>query len=92
MGPTAGYDVISYEPDGRRSISRSGHLALGGVELSSISAHEAEVAAAEREQWRLYRVTDVLRNPRMHCMGNVVTDAPGGWSRSVSGYCYSRDG
>lgn len=89
-----GYDVISYEPDGReihieiKATSRSEEWAT----QFHLSAHEAEVAAAEREQWRLYRVTDVLRNPRMHCMGNVVTDAPGGWSRSVSGYCYSRDG
>lgn len=88
-----GYDIISYEPDGSeihievKSTSRSEEWATE----FHLSAHEAEVAEAEGDQWRLYRVTEVFRNPQMHPMGNVVTDPPEGWRQSVSAYCYSRE-
>jgi hypothetical protein len=89
-----GYDIISFEPDGTeihievKATSRS----EGWANQFHLSAHEAEVAAAEPKQWRLYRVTDVERNPQIQCLGNVVTDPPEGWSRSVNSFCYRRDG
>ncbi len=85
-----GYDIISYEVDGREV-----HIEVKATSQSEpicfyLSAHEAEVAEAEGEQWRLYLVTEVERNPRVCRMGNVVTDPPEGWTPSVSGWRFDR--
>lgn len=64
-GDGLGYDVLSYEPDGRERFIEVKTTAFGKQTPFYVSRNEVEFSRAFESQFRLYRVFEFRRTPRM---------------------------
>jgi hypothetical protein len=64
-GDGAGYDILSYEPDGQERLIEVKTTNGAARTPFFISENECQKAAASAESWRLYRVHLFAQNPRI---------------------------
>lgn len=64
-GDGLGYDVLSFEPDGRERFIEVKTTAFGKLTPFFISRNEVEFSKAFDKQYRLYRLFEFRRAPRM---------------------------
>jgi hypothetical protein len=81
-GDGLGYDIRSFEPDGRERYIEVKTTGFGERTPFFVSANEARFARDHREQFRLYRLFDFRSAPRLfelagpieqHCLLDAVT-------------------
>ena len=71
-GDGLGYDVLSFEPDGRERFVEVKTTAFGKETPFFISRNEVEFSGAFADQFHLYRLFEFRRKPRMFDLaGNV---------------------
>lgn len=71
-GDGLGYDVLSYEADGRERFIEVKTTAFGKLTPFYISRNEVEFSRAFQRQYRLYRLFDFRRAPRMFELAGSV--------------------
>jgi hypothetical protein len=64
-GDGAGYDILSFEPDGRERLIEVKTTNGAARTLFFLSENERQRAAASAESWRLYRVHSFIQKPRI---------------------------
>lgn len=64
-GDGLGYDVLSFEPDGRERFIEVKTTAFGQTTPFFVSAHEARFARQNESNFHLYRVFDFRSSPRL---------------------------
>jgi hypothetical protein len=64
-GDGAGYDILSFEPDGRKRLIEVKTTNGAARTPFFLSENECQTAAASAESWRLYRVHLFAQNPRI---------------------------
>jgi hypothetical protein len=64
-GDGAGYDILSFEPDGRERLIEVKTTNGAARTPFFLSENERQMAAASVESWRLYRVHSFAQNPRI---------------------------
>ncbi len=64
-GDGLGYDVLSFEPDGRERFIEVKTTAFGQTTPFFVSAHEARFARQNEPSFHLYRVFDFRSSPRL---------------------------
>jgi hypothetical protein len=64
-GDGAGYDILSFDPDGRERLIEVKTTNGGPRTPFFLSRNEHEVAAARADSWRLYRVHLFAQTPRI---------------------------
>ena len=64
-GDGAGYDILSFEPDGRERLIEVKTTNGAARTPFFLSENECQRAAASAESWRLYRVHSFAQNPRI---------------------------
>lgn len=64
-GDGLGYDVLSYEPDGRERFIEVKTTAFGKLTPFYISRNEVDFSKAFERQFRLYRLFEFRKTPRM---------------------------
>jgi hypothetical protein len=64
-GDGAGYDILSFEPDGRERLIEVKTTNGAARTPFFLSENERQRAAASAESWRLYRVHSFAQNPRI---------------------------
>lgn len=65
-GDGAGYDIASFDPDGRPRLIEVKTTDGGDRTPFHISRHELDVADANPDEWRLVRLWDFSRRPRAY--------------------------
>ena len=65
QGDGLGYDILSFEPDGRERFIEVKTTAFGQKTPFFVSANEVRFARREPEQFRLYRLFEFRANPRL---------------------------
>jgi hypothetical protein len=87
-GDGAGYDVLSFEPDGRELLIEVKTTNGAARTPFFISENECQRAAASAESWRLYRVHLFAQNPRIFQitppLNEVLNLRPDIWRASFS--------
>jgi hypothetical protein len=71
-GDGLGFDVLSYEPDGRERFIEVKTTAFGKETPFFLSRNEAEFSEACAEQFHLYRLFEFRRQPRMFDLNGKV--------------------
>ncbi len=71
-GDGAGFDILSFEPDGRERFIEVKTTAFVDTTPFYISRNEVRFAIANPEQYRLYRLFDFRRKPRMFQLAGAV--------------------
>jgi hypothetical protein len=64
-GDGAGYDILSFDPDGRERLIEVKTTNGAARTPFFLSENECQRAAASTESWRLYRVHSFAQNPRI---------------------------
>ena len=81
-GDGLGYDIRSFEPDGRKRYIEVKTTGFGERTPFFVSANEARFARDHQDQFRLYRLFDFRSVPRLfelagpieqHCLLDAVT-------------------
>ena len=87
-GDGAGYDILSFEPDGRELLIEVKTTNGAARTPFFISENECQRAAASAESWRLYRVHLFAQNPRIFQITPPLNEAlnlrPDIWRASFS--------
>ena len=65
-GDGAGYDIASYEPDGRNRLLEVKTTSGWEYAPFHITSNELEVSRQRQDEWRLLRIWDVLYRPRAY--------------------------
>jgi len=73
-GDGLGFDVLSFEPNGRERFIEVKTTAFGKETPFFISRNEAEFSAAFSEQFHLYRLFDFRKQPRMFDLSGRIHD------------------
>ncbi len=84
----AGYDILSFEPDGRERLIEVKTTNGAARTPFFISENECQRAAASAESWRLYRVHSFAQKPRIFKiappLNKVLNLRPDTWRASFS--------
>jgi hypothetical protein len=87
-GDGAGYDILSFEPDGRERLIEVKTTNGAARTPFFLSENERQSAAASSESWRLYRVHSFAQNPRIFLvtppLNEVLHLRPDTWRASFS--------
>jgi hypothetical protein len=87
-GDGAGYDILSFEPDGRERLIEVKTTNGAARTPFFLSENECQRAAASTESWRLYRVHLFAQNPRIFQIAPPLNQAlnlrPDTWRASFS--------
>lgn len=87
-GDGAGYDILSFEPDGRERLIEVKTTNGAARTPFFISENECQKAQASMESWRLYRVHLFAQNPRIFQIAPPLNNAlrlrPDIWRASFS--------
>ncbi|MGD0850232.1 DUF3883 domain-containing protein [Bradyrhizobium sp.] len=87
-GDGAGYDILSFEPDGRERLIEVKTTNGAARTPFFLSENECQRAAASAESWRLYRVHSFAQNPRIFLivppLNEVLHLRPDTWRASFS--------
>ncbi|WP_291686532.1 DUF3883 domain-containing protein [Bradyrhizobium sp.] len=87
-GDGAGYDILSFQPDGRELLIEVKTTNGAARTPFFISENECQRAAASAESWRLYRVHLFAQNPRIFQIAPPLNEAlnlrPDIWRASFS--------
>ena len=73
-GDGLGYDVLSFEPDGRERFIEVKTTAFGKETPFFISRNEADFSAEFTEQFHLYRLFDFRKQPKMFDLSGRIHD------------------
>ena len=73
-GDGLGFDVLSFEPDGRERFIEVKTTAFGKETPFFISRNEADFSAAFAEQFHLYRLFDFRKQPKMFDLSGRIHD------------------
>lgn len=73
-GDGLGFDVLSFEPDGRERFIEVKTTAFGKETPFFISRNEADFSAAFSEQFHLYRLFDFRKLPKMFDLSGRIHD------------------
>ncbi len=76
-GDGLGYDVLSFEPDGREKLIEVKTTTFGALTPFYVSANEVRVSEARQEDFHLYRVFEFRKKPQ-------VFDLPGPIAKHVA--------
>jgi hypothetical protein len=87
-GDGAGYDILSFEPDGRERLIEVKTTNGAARTPFFLSENECQTAAASAESWRLYRVHSFAQNPRIFLIAPPLKEVlhlrPDSWRASFS--------
>jgi len=87
-GDGAGYDILSFEPDGRERLIEVKTTNGAARTPFFLSENECQRAAASVESWRLYRVHSFAQNPRIFLiappLNAMLNLRPDTWRASFS--------
>ncbi len=87
-GDGAGYDILSFEPDGRERLIEVKTTNGAARTPFFLSENECQRAAASAESWRLYRVHSFAQNPRIFLITPPLSEMlhlrPDTWRASFS--------
>jgi len=87
-GDGAGYDILSFEPDGRERLIEVKTTNGAARTPFFLSENERQRAAASAESWRLYRVHSFVQNPRIFLIAPPLNEMlnlrPDTWRASFS--------
>jgi len=87
-GDGAGYDILSFEPDGRERLIEVKTTNGAARTPFFLSENECQRAAASAESWRLYRVHLFAQTPRIFQMAPPLNEVlrlrPDTWRASFS--------
>jgi hypothetical protein len=87
-GDGAGYDILSFEPDGRERLIEVKTTNGAARTPFFLSENECQRAAASAESWRLYRVHSFAQNPRIFLitppLNKMLHLRPDSWRASFS--------
>jgi hypothetical protein len=87
-GDGAGYDILSFEPDGRERLIEVKTTNGAARTPFFLSENECQRAAASVESWRLYRVHSFAQNPRIFLIAPPLNEMlnlrPDTWRASFS--------
>ncbi len=87
-GDGAGYDILSFEPDGRERLIEVKTTNGAARTPFFLSENERQRAAASAESWRLYRVHSFVQKPRIFqvvpSLDKVLHLRPDTWRASFS--------
>ncbi|MEI9926237.1 MAG: DUF3883 domain-containing protein [Bradyrhizobium sp.] len=87
-GDGAGYDILSFEPDGKERLIEVKTTNGAARTPFFLSENECQRAAASSESWRLYRVHSFTQNPRIFLitppLNEVLHLRPDTWRASFS--------
>jgi len=87
-GDGAGYDILSFEPDGRERLIEVKTTNGAARTPFFLSENECQRAAASAQSWRLYRVHLFAQNPRIFQIAPPLDQAlnlrPDTWRASFS--------
>jgi hypothetical protein len=87
-GDGAGYDILSFEPDGRERLIEVKTTNGAARTPFFLSENECQRAAASAESWRLYRVHSFTQNPRIFLIAPPLNEMlhlrPDIWRASFS--------
>jgi Domain of unknown function (DUF3883) len=87
-GDGAGYDILSFEPDGRERLIEVKTTNGAARTPFFLSENECQRAAASVESWRLYRVHSFAQNPRIFLitppLNEMLNLRPDTWRASFS--------
>ena len=87
-GDGAGYDILSFEPDGRERLIEVKTTNGAARTPFFLSENERQMAAASVESWRLYRVHSFAQNPRIFKIAPPLNEMlhlrPDTWRASFS--------
>jgi hypothetical protein len=87
-GDGAGYDILSFEPDGRERLIEVNTTNGAARTPFFLSENERQRAAASAESWRLYRVHSFAQRPRIFKITPPLNDMlhlrPDTWRASFS--------
>jgi hypothetical protein len=87
-GDGAGYDILSFEPDGRELLIEVKTTNGAARTPFFLSENECQRAAASAESWRLYRVHLFAQNPRVFQIAPPLSETlnlrPDVWRASFS--------
>jgi hypothetical protein len=87
-GDGAGYDILSFEPDGRERLIEVKTTNGAARTPFFLSENERQRAAASAESWRLYRVHSFAQNPRIFLIAPPLNEVlhlrPDTWRASFS--------
>lgn len=72
QGDGLGYDVLSFEPDGRERFVEVKTTAFGETTPFFVSSNEVRFARAQNEQFRLYRLFDFRSAPRFFELAGAI--------------------
>ena len=87
-GDGAGYDILSFEPDGRERLIEVKTTNGAARTPFFLSENERQRAAASAESWRLYRVHSFAQSPRIFLIAPPLNEMlnlrPDTWRASFS--------
>jgi hypothetical protein len=87
-GDGAGYDILSFEPDGRERLIEVKTTNGAARTPFFLSENECQRAAASAESWRLYRVHSFAQDPRIFLITPPLNEMlhlrPDSWRASFS--------
>jgi len=87
-GDGAGYDILSFEPDGRERLIEVKTTNGAARTPFFLSENECQRAVASSESWRLYRVHSFAQNPRIFLitppLNKMLHLRPDTWRASFS--------
>lgn len=72
LGDGLGYDVLSFEPDGRERFVEVKTTAFGETTPFFVSSNEVRFARAQNERFRLYRLFDFRSAPRFFELAGAI--------------------
>lgn len=72
LGDGLGYDVLSFEPDGRERYVEVKTTAFGETTPFFVSSNEVRFARTRSEQFRLYRLFDFRSSPRFFELSGAI--------------------
>ena len=73
-GDGLGYDVLSFEPDGRERFIEVKTTAFGIEAPFYVTKRELAVSKAEAKQFRLYRLFDFRKKARMFSLAGAINE------------------
>lgn len=74
-GPSAGFDVLSFEPSGEERLVEVKTTRYGAETPFFLSRNELEVSEASAAQYHLYRVFDFRGAPRLFGLAGAVSES-----------------
>jgi hypothetical protein len=74
LGDGLGYDVLSFSPDGAEKLIEVKTTNMGPRSPFYLTRREVAVSRAEERRYRLYRVFDFARNPRLFTLTGSLSE------------------